>query len=82
MDQVLRLESRFSLGYCKPWPGFEFGSPAAFGTPGAGGSFGFADPQLGLGFCYAMNRMDYYLVSDPRELALREAAAACARRAV
>jgi len=28
-----------------------------------------------------MNRMDYYLVSDPRELALREAAAACARRA-
>lgn len=81
MDQVLRLESRFSLGYCKPWPGFEFGSPAAFGTPGAGGSFGFADPQLGLGFCYAMNRMDYYLVSDPRELALREVAAACARRA-
>lgn len=81
MDQVLRLESRFSLGYCKPWPGFEFGSPAAFGTPGAGGSFGFADPELGLGFCYAMNRMDYYLVSDPREVALREAAAACARRA-
>jgi CubicO group peptidase (beta-lactamase class C family) len=80
-DQVLRLESRFSLGYCKPWPGFEFGSPQAFGTPGAGGSFGFADPQVGLGFCYAMNRMDFYLVSDPRELALREAALACARRA-
>lgn len=80
-DQVLRLESRFSLGYCKPWPGFEFGSPHAFGTPGAGGSFGFADPQVGLGFCYAMNRMDFHLVSDPRELALREAALACARRA-
>jgi CubicO group peptidase (beta-lactamase class C family) len=80
-DQVLRLESRFSLGYCKPWPGFEFGSPKAFGTPGAGGSFGFADPEVGLGFCYAMNRMDFHLVSDPRELALREAALACARRA-
>jgi len=26
-----------------------------------------------------MNRMDYYLVSDPRELVLREAALACAR---
>lgn len=80
-DQVLRLESRFSLGYCKPWPGFEFGSTKAFGTPGAGGSFGFADPEIGLGFCYAMNRMDFHLVSDPRELALREAALECARRA-
>ena len=80
-DEVLRQESRYSLGYCKPWPGFEFGSPLAFGTPGAGGSFGFADPELGLGFCYAMNRMDFYLVSDPRELALREAALACARQA-
>jgi CubicO group peptidase (beta-lactamase class C family) len=80
-DRVMGFETRFSLGYCKPWPGFEFGSPAAFGTPGAGGSFGYADPQLGLGFCYAMNRVDYHLVSDPRELALREAAADCARRA-
>ena len=81
MDQVLRLESRFSLGYCKPWPGFEFGSDRAFGTPGAGGSFGFADPEVGLGFAYVMNRMDYYLVSDPREKALRDAALQCARRA-
>ena len=81
MDLVLRQETRFSLGYCKPWPGFTFGSPAAFGTPGAGGSFGFADPQIGMGFGYVMNRMDYYLSSDPRELRLREAAATCARRA-
>ena len=81
MDQVLRLESRFSLGYCKPWPGFEFGSDRAFGTPGAGGSFGFADPEVGLGFAYVMNRMDYYLLSDPREKALRDAALQCARRA-
>jgi CubicO group peptidase (beta-lactamase class C family) len=81
MDQVLRQETRFSLGYCKPWPGFEFGSSRAYGTPGAGGSFGFADPEIGLGFAYVMNRMDYYLESDPRELALRKAAADCARRA-
>ena len=81
MDQVLRIPTRFSLGYCKPWPGFEFGSDHAFGTPGAGGSFGFADPELGMGFCYAMNRMDYYIHSDPRELRLREAARECARRA-
>lgn len=77
-DQVLKQETRFSLGVCKPWPGFEFGSPSAFGTPGAGGSFGFADPQIGMGFAYVMNRMDYYLVSDPRELAVREAARECA----
>jgi len=77
-DLVLRTESRFSLGYCKPWPGFEFGSPRAFGTPGAGGSFGFADPDLGMGFAYVMNRMDYHLLSDPRELSLREAARSCA----
>jgi CubicO group peptidase (beta-lactamase class C family) len=81
MDLVLHMPTRFSLGYCKPWEGFEFGSPSAFGTPGAGGSFGFADPEVGMGFCYAMNKMDYYLVSDPRELALREAAISCARRA-
>ena len=81
MDQVLRIPTRFSLGYCKPWPGFEFGSDRAFGTPGAGGSFGFADPELGLGFGYVMNRMDYYLHSDPREVALRNAARECAARA-
>jgi len=81
MDEVLKQETRFSLGVCKPWPGFEFGSPAAFGTPGAGGSFGFADPELGMGFAYVMNRMDYYLVNDPRELSIREAAAMCARAA-
>jgi len=81
MDLVLHMPSRFSLGYCKPWEGFEFGSASAFGTPGAGGSFGFADPEIGMGFCYAMNRMDYYLISDPREVALRDAARSCARRA-
>lgn len=76
-DQVLQAETTFSLGYCKPWPGFEFGSDRAFGTMGAGGSFGFADPDRGLGFAYVMNRLDFYLWDDPREHALREAALAC-----
>ncbi len=78
-DEVLQMETTFSLGYCKPWPGFEFGSKSAFGTPGAGGSFGFADPEIGLGFAYVMNRMDFYLLDDPREHALREAAITCAK---
>ncbi len=78
-DEVLRMETTFSLGCCKPWSGFEFGSPRAFGTPGAGGSMGFADPDLGMGFCYAMNRMGFYLFDDPREVAVRDAAAKAAR---
>ncbi len=78
-DEVLRMDTTFSLGCCKPWPGFEFGSPRAFGTPGAGGSMGFADPDLDMGFCYAMNQMGFYLFDDPRETALRQAAAEAAR---
>ena len=74
-DVVLRLDSVFSLGYVKPFPAFRFGSTAglAYGTPGAGGSFGFADPDTGVGFAYAMNRSGFHLWDDPRELALRSA---------
>ncbi|MEN0066438.1 MAG: serine hydrolase domain-containing protein [Myxococcota bacterium] len=73
-DLVVRREMSYGLGYCKPSPGFDFGSPRAYGTPGAGGSFAYADPELELGFAYAMNRMDYYTLMDPREVALSEKA--------
>jgi CubicO group peptidase (beta-lactamase class C family) len=73
-DQVLRIETAFSLGYLKPFPGFRFGTDEqSFGTPGAGGSFAFADPVAEIGFAYAMNRSGFYLWNDPREEALREA---------
>ncbi|GAA4949247.1 serine hydrolase domain-containing protein [Actinoplanes utahensis] len=74
-DQVLRLLTQYSLGYMKPFPAFRFGSAAgtAFGTMGLGGSFGFADPDTGIGFAYAMNRLGFHLWDDPREVALREA---------
>lgn len=75
-DVVMRTDTRFSLGYTKPWDGFEFGTPSAFGTTGAGGSFGFADPDRRLGFAYVMNRMDFHLRADPREQALRDAVVA------
>ena len=39
----------------------------------AGGSFGFADPDTSVGYGYVMNKMGFHLVSDPRELALRNA---------
>ena len=79
MDLVLHIETVFSLGYVKPFPRFTFGSSAdlAFGTPGAGGSFGFADPDLRLGFAYAMNRTGFRLYDDPRELGLRAAVYRC-----
>jgi CubicO group peptidase (beta-lactamase class C family) len=74
-DLVLRTDTVFSLGFMKPSRFYDFASsPRAFGTPGAGGSFGFADPDARLGMGYVMNRMGIHLVDDPREKALRDAA--------
>ena len=58
----------------RPGPDVFFGStPRAFGAPGAGGSFAFADPDARLGYAYVMNKLDFYLENDPREKALRDA---------
>ena len=73
-DKVLHVDTTFSLGFIKPSPTCTFGSSDnAFGTPGAGGSFGFADPDTGIGFGYVMNKLGFHMVSDPRELSLRNA---------
>lgn len=73
-DAVLGVPSYFSLGFLKPGPGIAFGTSArAFGAPGAGGSFAFADPDVQLGYAYIMNKLDFYLTDDPREKPLRDA---------
>jgi CubicO group peptidase (beta-lactamase class C family) len=72
-DECLRADLRFSLGFMQPSETLPFGHPGAFGAPGAGGSFGFADPQVGIGYAYVTNRMGMKLNGDPRDLALREA---------
>ena len=73
-DVVLGIPSYFSLGFLRPGPNGFFGSSErAFGGPGAGGSFAFADPDAHLGYAYVMNKMDFHLVDDPREKALRDA---------
>ncbi|MCV7191460.1 serine hydrolase domain-containing protein [Mycolicibacterium brumae] len=72
-DMVLHTDSAFALGFLKSTPFSVFGSSDdAFGTPGAGGSFGFADPDTGVGYSYVMNKLGVHLISDPRELALRQ----------
>jgi CubicO group peptidase (beta-lactamase class C family) len=77
-DEVLQTESRFSLGYLKPFPELQFGtSDNAFGTPGAGGSFGYADPDTQTGFVYAMNKSGFYLFADPREKSISDAVFEC-----
>jgi CubicO group peptidase (beta-lactamase class C family) len=73
-DVVMGVPSHLSLGFLRPGPEIAFGSsPRAFGTPGAGGSFGFADPDARLGYAYVMNKLDFHIFDDPREKALREA---------
>ena len=72
-DECLRGPAKFSLGFMKPSEGFAFGHEGAFGAPGAGGSMGYADPQLGIGYGYVTNRMGMRLSGDPRDIALRNA---------
>lgn len=81
MDEVIGLPSYFSLGFMRPGPDVWFGSSQrAFGAPGAGGSFAFADPDARLGYAYVMNKLDFYLTDDPREKPLREAVYRAIRR--
>ena len=80
-DAVMGFPDSMSLGYLRPGPELIFGSSErAFGTPGAGGSFAYADPDARLGYAYAMNNLNYYFFNDPREKALRDAVHASIRR--
>ncbi len=72
-DEGLLCEVRFSLGFMKPSPVLPFGSEKSFGSPGAGGSLGFADPKAGIGYAYVTSQMGPTLTGDPRDLALRNA---------
>jgi len=73
-DACLPLKTRFSLGFMLSQPGVMIGpNPRSFGHPGAGGSWGFADPDAKVGFGYVMNQMSNEPLMDPRPGALIEA---------
>ena len=64
---------QFSLGFMKSTAAWPFGSARSFGSPGAGGSLGFADPEAGIGYAYVTSQMGTALTGDPRDVALRDA---------
>ncbi len=73
-DAVLGFPMRWSRGFILNRLFGERGlygpSERAFGHSGAGGSFGYADPDAGIGVGYVMNQMQNNLQGDPRGLAL------------
>jgi CubicO group peptidase (beta-lactamase class C family) len=68
----LKFEWQLSLGFAKPSRGLPFGSLSAFGMPGWGGTFAYADPELKAGYAYVTNRMGG-AGADAREMAIRTA---------
>ena len=74
-EDLLGHTRRMALGFALGLPGhLAMGpSPRAFGHTGAGGAIGFADPDAGLGFAYAPNRMYSGPGISPRLAALVDA---------
>ena len=73
-DECLKAAGvQFSLGFMKSTPALPFGSASSFGSPGAGGAMGFADPMAGVGYAYVTCQMGTRLSGDPRDVALRDA---------
>jgi CubicO group peptidase (beta-lactamase class C family) len=72
-DECMKGEAQFSLGFMKPSKTIPFGNPASFGSPGAGGAMGFADPTAGIGYGYVTSQMGTTLTGDPRDVAIRDA---------
>ncbi|MEO8695532.1 MAG: serine hydrolase domain-containing protein [Acidimicrobiales bacterium] len=84
-DLVLSLsgtsvQTRFGLGFATTGPMQVYGGPRGFGHGGAGGSAGFADPDLGVAGGYVMNKMQNNITGDPRFRALLAAGMKAAGR--
>jgi CubicO group peptidase (beta-lactamase class C family) len=77
-DRVFQIPTAFSAGFMKDPRNAArrmFGpSPNAFGHPGAGGSYAFADPENRISFAYVMNQMEQSLLPNEKSLRLVETA--------
>jgi CubicO group peptidase (beta-lactamase class C family) len=73
-DRVFQIPTAFSAGFMKdPRNAVRrmFGpSPNAFGHPGAGGSYAFADPENRTSLAYVMNQMEQSLLPNEKSLRL------------
>lgn len=69
-DVALKIDTCYSLGFSRSLPKHAFGSPSAYGMPGTGGSFGFADPEYEIGYGYVLNGFGTSFPTDPRSDAL------------
>jgi CubicO group peptidase (beta-lactamase class C family) len=65
-DLMLGFAPCWAMGFATNRVGIYGPNPKSFGHSGWGGSFGFADPDLGLSVGYVMNQMGADLVGDPR----------------
>ena len=80
-DECMKAHGvEFSLGFMKSCPAFRFGSASSYGSPGAGGAMGFADPEVGIGYAYVTTQMGTTLTGDPRDVALSKALYAALRK--
>jgi CubicO group peptidase (beta-lactamase class C family) len=76
-DLTLIKSTRFGAGFWLHDESAHMIQDGSFGHPGAGGSLGFANPELGVGFGYVMNRMGNHITDDPRATALASAVQTC-----
>ena len=68
-DRVLMDNTSFSAGFMTNEFGVYANTPVSrsvFGHPGAGGSIGFADPELGIGFAFVPSAMNPGALPSPR----------------
>ncbi|HWL42222.1 MAG TPA: serine hydrolase domain-containing protein [Ilumatobacter sp.] len=72
-DLTLLRNTRFGAGFWLHEGRTSMIQEGSFGHPGAGGSLGYANPELGIGYGYVMNQMAGGLTGDPRTITLNEA---------
>lgn len=72
-DKCLVVDTRFSVGFMLHGELTKMITDGSFGHAGAGGSLGYANPELGIGYGYVMNQMGGGIAGDPRTVVLNNA---------